>query len=518
MKSLLLFVLLFYCYADHASAFDESKVVFCIFENNPRNVSYLDFMVLPQTGFDADLPTVFVIHGYLSGYTLLDKFQRAWQHLSPKMNLIGIDWSKGSTDFNYNQAVRNIPTAGSAVGRFIMDAIRNRLITNPYSIHIIGHSLGAHVAGFVGKYMASSGPNPQILRHISALDPAGPTIGSYECSRRLCYTDASFVETFYTNGGTLGMYNPIESLDLYMNGGKSQPHCILPTCSHSYAHELYRLALDRFRLDGWLCNDIKQMENEKFCMNNGNPRKYSVEIIQRGSANFGIVYVPTTTLRDNGDNATSTRKKIRTNQAGDFTTVVFGANLNNAVVLVSLLSDDGHLIIEKRNDEVVVVNPANAAWTPDPKYHVCGETEPRRIAQRLSELTGPFRFVIAFDATDMFTDPFWEMIYYLADYQKSATDVDEIQMIAMDIPHDGVPLQRHSDELKRAIENGLQPHHAADVRMAGMHAIEETGVVSQMAELQQELVVVKNAVGQYLNRNSVDNTLNQIVKEKLEHK
>ncbi|XP_037042901.1 pancreatic lipase-related protein 2-like isoform X2 [Bradysia coprophila] len=428
------------------------------------------------------------------------------------MNLIGIDWSAGSSTLNYYKAMQRTPTVGSAVGQFIMGAIRNRLITNPYSIHIVGHSLGAHVAGFVGKYMAASGPNPIKLRHISALDPAGVFIGSYECPRRLCHTDATFVETFHTSKA-LGMYKPIGSLDLYVNGGKYQPNCDFPTCSHSYAHKLYRYALDRFRLDGWLCNTLQQMEKEKRCKGNSNPRRYGIEIIQQGLPNSGIVYTPTTTSRDNGDNVTSTRKEIRTDQAGDCTTVVFGANLNNAVVLVSLLSDDGHLIIEKRNDEVVVVNPANAAWTPDPKYHVCGETEPGRIAKRLSELTGPFRFVVAFDATDMFTDPFWEMIYYLADYQKSATDVDEIQMIAMDIPHDGIPLQRHSDELRRAIENGLQPHHAADIRMEGMHAIEETGVVSQMAELQQELVVVKNAVGQYADRNPTDNTLNQIVKE-----
>ncbi|XP_037042921.1 phospholipase A1-like [Bradysia coprophila] len=161
---------------------------------------FFAFLVLSEiSGFDKNLPTIFVVHGWLSGYKLLNEFQGAWSHLWRKMNLIGIDWSAGSSTGNYYRAMKRTPTVGSAIGQFIMGAIRNGLIANPYSIHIVGHSLGAHVAGFAGKYMASSGPNPIKLRHISALDPADLFIGSYECPRRLCHTDATFVETFHTS-------------------------------------------------------------------------------------------------------------------------------------------------------------------------------------------------------------------------------------------------------------------------------------------------------------------------------
>lgn len=121
------------------------------------------------------------------------------------MNLIGIDWSKGSSTIIYSRAVERTPIVGRSVGQFIMSAIKNNLISGPNAIHVVGHSLGAHIAGFVGKYMA--GEDPIVLRHITALDPAGPYIGSYECANRLCVTDASFVETIHTNGGTLGI-NP----------------------------------------------------------------------------------------------------------------------------------------------------------------------------------------------------------------------------------------------------------------------------------------------------------------------
>lgn len=70
MKSLF-FILLFY----YASAFDEGEVSFCIFTSQPRNFTYKDFMELMDTGFDKDLPTVFFIHGFQSGYSLLETFR-----------------------------------------------------------------------------------------------------------------------------------------------------------------------------------------------------------------------------------------------------------------------------------------------------------------------------------------------------------------------------------------------------------------------------------------------------------
>ncbi|XP_037041529.1 phospholipase A1-like, partial [Bradysia coprophila] len=238
MKSLLIVLLCYY--ANQAAGFDESDIVFCIFAQQPRNISYKDFNLLPETGFNKKLPTIFVIHGFQSGYALLESFRQDWSGLATKMNLIGIDWSKGSSTWNYNTAVSRTPTVGSAVGQFIMSSIRNNLIPDPRIIHVVGHSLGAHIAGFVGKYMAASIPFPATLEHITALDPAGPFIGSYDCSRRLCVTDAAFVETLHTNGGALGMWEAIGSLDMYLNGGISQPGCWLPTCSHSFSHEWYR--------------------------------------------------------------------------------------------------------------------------------------------------------------------------------------------------------------------------------------------------------------------------------------
>ncbi|XP_037040483.1 pancreatic lipase-related protein 2-like [Bradysia coprophila] len=452
-------------------------------------------MQLPETGFNKNLPTVFVIHGFLSGYDFIELFRAGYgTDLTRKLNLIGIDWSRGAGTWvlDYWRVLRRISTVGSAVGRFIMAAIKDNVISDPNSIHVVGHSLGAHIAGFVGKYMAESGPNSIKLRHITALDPAGPYIGSYECPRRLCDTDASFVETIHTNGGMLGRWKPIGQLDLYVNGGRRQSGCILPTCSHSFSHKWYRSVMTGTpETDGWLCKDLNEMENELFCKQAGNPRKYRFEILEIRTRELGIVYLPTPDYAY----TTINRTEVFTNQPNDYTIVIFASNNDKGLVLASLLSDNGQLIVQHHNNEVIIVNPSNPAWSPDPKYHFCREVQPDGIENCLRDLRKPFKFVVAFDVDDMFTDPFWEMLFYLAKYDsQDQVFSNKLQMVATNIPHDGIVLQQHIDELKVAIDNALQVHYAAVFQMAGMHVIEHNGVIAQMSQLVSELVDIKNAV------------------------
>lgn len=66
-------------------------------------------------------------------------------------------------------------------------------------VHLIGHSLGAHIAGNVGRYMSLKGS----LGRITGLDPAAPLYikWSYDAIQ---ITDASFVDIMHTNGEGLG--------------------------------------------------------------------------------------------------------------------------------------------------------------------------------------------------------------------------------------------------------------------------------------------------------------------------
>ncbi|XP_035691501.1 lipase member H-like isoform X2 [Branchiostoma floridae] len=104
-------------------------------------------------------------------------------------------------------------------------------------IHIIGHSLGAHAAGFAGKASNSAGFK---IARISGLDPAGPGFRRARAADRLDRGDALFVDVIHTDILVLGKLKPIGHVDFYPNEGWLQPGCKLrPGCSHGRAPEFY---------------------------------------------------------------------------------------------------------------------------------------------------------------------------------------------------------------------------------------------------------------------------------------
>lgn len=88
-------------------------------------------------------------------------------------------------------------------------------------IKVIGHSLGAHVAGFAGKSIQKL--LGQKYQMIIGLDPATPSFGSRSANNRLARDDANYLEVFHTSH--LGMHSPMGHVDIYFNGGKIQPGC-----------------------------------------------------------------------------------------------------------------------------------------------------------------------------------------------------------------------------------------------------------------------------------------------------
>lgn len=83
---------------------------------------------------------------------------------------------------------------------FFLDGIPRR------NIHIIGFSMGAHIAGFAGKKFIAL--NGGLLGHITGLDPAGPCFYHNDDSLRLNSGDAAFVDIIHTNAGAWGTISP----------------------------------------------------------------------------------------------------------------------------------------------------------------------------------------------------------------------------------------------------------------------------------------------------------------------
>lgn len=64
------------------------------------------------------------------------------------MNVIVVDWGHGA-GIPYAQATANTRVVGAQTGKMIQ-ALVNATSTTTAMVHVIGHSLGAHIAGYAG--------------------------------------------------------------------------------------------------------------------------------------------------------------------------------------------------------------------------------------------------------------------------------------------------------------------------------------------------------------------------------
>lgn len=106
----------------------------------------------------------------------------------------------------------------------------------PFSqITAIGHSLGGHVVGFLGKHVTRGR-----IASIVSMDPALPLFSFNNPAGRVAITDADYVEIIHTDNGRLGFDVPIGHADFYPNWGWMMPGCgpdLTGFCSHSLAWE-----------------------------------------------------------------------------------------------------------------------------------------------------------------------------------------------------------------------------------------------------------------------------------------
>lgn len=67
------------------------------------------------------------------------------------VNIIAVDWSTISMSYNYPKVAQDTLAIGKDVGGFI-DALVQKYHISGKDIHLIGHSLGAHVMGNAAYY------------------------------------------------------------------------------------------------------------------------------------------------------------------------------------------------------------------------------------------------------------------------------------------------------------------------------------------------------------------------------
>ncbi|XP_078605446.1 pancreatic triacylglycerol lipase-like isoform X2 [Branchiostoma floridae x Branchiostoma japonicum] len=236
---------------------------FLLFTRNSRHgEQYLSHNTptgLLDSHFNSTKDTKVLVHGYMDDRTeewlvtataaILDR---------DDVNVVIVDWGGGAMELDYSQVAANARVVGAELARFIA-FLKEDAGVSGRSIHIIGHSLGAHIAGYAGQRLAITGSK---IGRITALDPAEPGFQGTPPHVRLDPSDAMFVDAIHTDGeGEMdlgfGMSQPVGHLDFYPNGGRDQPGCSdnllnsiwdhglfhggksFVTCNHKRAHRLF---------------------------------------------------------------------------------------------------------------------------------------------------------------------------------------------------------------------------------------------------------------------------------------
>lgn len=178
------------------------------------DITYFDLM----GDMDTSRPLKVLIHGWNSNrdHVSIEPVKNAYLARGID-NVIIADWSDGATQL-YDVSRSLVPRVGLRIGEMLSAFMEEKSIS-PENVHVIGHSLGAHIAGNVGKYFKGK------LDRITALDPAGPLFRSFSWDA-LAPTDAGFVDVIHSGVGSLGEITARGTADFYPNRGfNPQPGC-----------------------------------------------------------------------------------------------------------------------------------------------------------------------------------------------------------------------------------------------------------------------------------------------------
>ncbi|XP_039593120.1 LOW QUALITY PROTEIN: inactive pancreatic lipase-related protein 1-like [Polypterus senegalus] len=188
-----------------------------------QEITPVDPSTISASNYKGGRTTRMITHGFV------DKGDENWLKDMCKMmlqvediNCICIDWKGGSRTL-YTQSAQNIRVIGAEIA-YLIKLLMNDYNQKPADFHFIGHSLGAHCGGEVGRRIKGLG-------RITGLDPAEPYFQGTPIEVRLDPSDAIFVDVIHTDSAPMipylgfGMSQAVGHLDFYPNGGEQMPGC-----------------------------------------------------------------------------------------------------------------------------------------------------------------------------------------------------------------------------------------------------------------------------------------------------
>ncbi|XP_050673968.1 inactive pancreatic lipase-related protein 1-like [Leptidea sinapis] len=219
-----------------------------LYTRNNKNTA--ERLKLPRTGdlfiksryFNAANDVKIITHGWFSSNNaswLEDMKDTFLQDMD--LNVITVDWSSLAQNILYPASALATRHVGKKVARLI-NALKRSYSIKSDMVHLIGHSLGAHVMGYAGSYTQDD----PVFR-ITGLDPARPLFEVPKLPDKyiLDKSDAVFVDVIHTDAGVLGFSSNCGHVDFFPNGGKPiQPGCTgniveQEACSHGRSCDLF---------------------------------------------------------------------------------------------------------------------------------------------------------------------------------------------------------------------------------------------------------------------------------------
>ncbi|XP_075989905.1 pancreatic lipase-related protein 2-like [Anticarsia gemmatalis] len=184
--------------------------------------------LLGITNYNPARRTIILIHGWMVDVTAAMNTVLVPAFLSAEdVNVIVVDWSAGAGSINYATAVANTVPAGESIARFVT-WLNGATGAVSRMYHIIGHSLGGHMAGIIGRNLGGQ------VGYITALEPASP--GFIFNDDKFRPNDGAYTEVIHTNAGVLGYLSTLGHVDFYPNGGINMPGCNSQECDHARSY------------------------------------------------------------------------------------------------------------------------------------------------------------------------------------------------------------------------------------------------------------------------------------------
>lgn len=193
--------------------------------------------------YDNNRPTLLYCYGYtetfqsLSVQTVLESYIERGDH-----NILVIEYSNYNDGNYFLQAVPNSYRIGEIFGKTLLDM--RSLGFNVDKFHLVGHSLGGQLLGFVGRSYYNNSDRTLKLTRITGLDPAGPFFygGGLLINQHINKDDgkdkfsldklsiksnfaALFVDIIHTDYNRFGAPVETGTADFWPNGGRDQPGC-----------------------------------------------------------------------------------------------------------------------------------------------------------------------------------------------------------------------------------------------------------------------------------------------------